>query len=76
MVDDLLSLEQMLQNKLVAPRANRTFKEGLKEKLIRHSISQRRRVVYEWLAMAGTAVVFGVAVYGMARIFARQRVGL
>lgn len=76
MVDDLLPLEQLLQSKLTAPRVNWTFKQALKEKLMRRSISQRRRVVYEWLTMAGTAIVVGAAVYGMTRLFARQRMGL
>jgi hypothetical protein len=67
-MNDLESIEQLLQTDLAESMPNQLFKNTLKQRLLQRSVNKRKQVIYQWLAITLTGVVAGVALYGLATL--------
>jgi hypothetical protein len=72
-MNDLDSLEQLFQTNLVASMPNQLFKSDLKQKLLERSAMNRKKVLYQWLALTLAGIVAGVALYGVAALLKKNR---
>jgi hypothetical protein len=69
---DLDSLEKLLHTNLVGNSPNQLFKSGLKQKLLERSAMNRKKVLYQWLALTLAGIVAGVALYGVATLIKKN----
>ncbi|MGB4595193.1 MAG: hypothetical protein WBI14_04750 [Anaerolineaceae bacterium] len=74
-MNDLISLEQLLQNELIDSKPNQLFKSTLRQKLLDRSALKRKKLIDRWLAFTLTGVVVGITLYGVAAIIKKSHQG-